>query len=173
MKTQILFSLQNKLEKLNVNQQKFFAYKFSFKAFSNYEQFFLLEKFGNINKFSEILEKIKISILENKNLPESFLEEVESLSPDTNDFGGNLLATKAVDSCGILYNSVKFINENSMELLVDMISLSLNSVQMQIEIEKHYNYNEKNFDAEIFNDDLMKAEILSIENLISQVSLQL
>ncbi len=158
MKRQIVNRILSKIEKLDFSKQLTFAYILTYRQLENYLSFCEQENFGKPVFYQKGLKTIRNFLLTNC-LDEFDTSLLADIAPDTEDFGGNLLATAALDACGMLYDCFDFTETKDLDKMESVISLSLNALQMYIEETNQYDYNKRNYDKDVFENHLMLQEI--------------
>ena len=175
MKEKIIVQIQTAVQSLSIEKQIAFTYLMAFRLSYNYKTFCKQNNWGSPYTFDRLLLAIKGVVLNKQkisNIEEKLIDEIENIAPDTNDFGGNILATAALDACGVLYETLEFMSNNNNESLETIISLSLNAIQMYIEDVNNYDYNIANYDEQVYGDDIMISEILFQYSIITKLTLK-
>ncbi|PID89698.1 MAG: hypothetical protein CSB01_00630 [Bacteroidia bacterium] len=168
--------IQEKLRDLNYPQALSFCYLLSKKSFPNYALFSEFEEFGKPEVLYSSLVELRKHIAYNANeaklqeLMEMLLED-EDIAPDTDDFPGNLAASLALDSVGLLYHSFKFALTKKHESLCHVAKTSLNSVEMYFVVENNIDQNlPRDEYNKIVNEAIVvQSELLQQSSLIEKI----
>jgi len=155
----IEISILERLNRLNRREKLIYVYWLSRRLFHNYADFHQETGFGNIDVLLDAINLIRRNILgEISDIIEinSLIEKIEINTPHTDDFD-TIKVSFALDACNALSESLRYMMEPDDEIVVDVASFSIDTVDMFIQ-EKE-NFNGSDIDERIHQDEFMKAEI--------------
>ena len=175
MKDKIVNQIIIALQTLSLNKQLIFVYLVVKRLSSSYYTFCSHNNWGSPIIFNDALNILRERITSGKGaetMVQSFLEKIEEIAPDTEEFSGDILATAALDACGVLYETFEFALDTETEHLENIISLSINAIQMYVEDVNGYDYNEANYDEQVYNNELMVNELITLHSIILKLTLR-
>ena len=149
-------NIQQRLEKLPLYHKLAFVYLLSKRLFPNYLIFNKKEKWGNpslLQKANSLLKKIIVSQTYAEKDIKKITEQLDKITPDTDDFAG-FLTSLALDACASLLEGLTFIIDKDNQRLQDISNSALDLTQMYIEFK-----NDADFDDYCFEDQLFIEEL--------------
>lgn len=131
------------------------------KLYPNYVLFQTEMKWGN----HEILQHAIILLYEiinkdgqfNEDLLKDIILEVDSITPDTEDFS-SIITSFALDACTSIYSSLSYLIDNNIEHIVDVAIYARDTVDLFIQEKDDLSYNDKELELKIENDIFMISE---------------
>jgi len=169
-------NIKTTLHTLTYNQQLTYGYTLCKKLFPDYALFSEYEEFGKpdvlysglvtLRKFiSGIDNKTEISELVSK------LWDDEEITPDTEDFAGNVSASLALNAVSALYHCLKFAETPNIEFIDKVSDLSLESVVMYFVVSNGINQNlrKEEYYKLIENSVFVQSEIQLQNSLIDKI----
>ncbi len=176
MINEVAKNINNKLNELNYNQSLTFGYLLCKKLFSDYALFCEFEDFGKPDILYSGLIALRKRILGFNNDKQidrliTDLWEDEDITPDTDDFPGNIAASLALNSVSAMYHSLKYANTKKTEFIEKVSELSLESVIMFFVVDNNINQNmpKEDYNKVISNSILVQSEIQLQRNLIEKI----
>jgi uncharacterized protein YjaG (DUF416 family) len=157
------------IKKLTYKQAILFCYLNCIELYKNYEDFCLLEKWGNTVVMKELIKKGDDFLNDGREFQiEECIERLYSISPDTEVFP-SVNAIYALDSCSAVYNMLYYIVNKDIEHVYSVSDLCFNSAYI-FAINKKGDFKiELDFEEEVLNSDIMIQEQLRQENLITKI----
>jgi len=128
----IITEIREKLRKLSFTKQLTFLYAIARKLFPHYKSFSEKEKFGNPEILAEIYKSFEKLILQKYEILESaenLMEKLEENAHHTEDFGGTMIASFALDTCSFYYETLEYINDKEAEHIESLIELSIRPIE--------------------------------------------
>lgn len=168
--------VKNKLKELNYNQSLTFGYLLCKKLFPDYALFSEYEDFGkpDILYSGLIALRKRISGANNENQIDNLITNLlddEDITPDTDDFPGNISASLALNSVSAMYHSLKYANTKGTELIGKVSDISLESVVMFFVVNNNIDQNlpKEEYNRIINNSIFVQSEIQLQRNLIEKI----
>jgi uncharacterized protein YjaG (DUF416 family) len=153
--------MSSEIQLLNRKAKLIFCLLSCEKLLPNYKYFSEIYKFGSDKKLKEIIDFLFDFVLEEKEITEDqvifFIEEIERITPDTNDFE-TILVSFALDACTSVLSLLYFIRDNEIEHILDVVTYARDTVDMFIQERDDLDLNKINIESIINNDYLMLAE---------------
>ncbi len=176
MKNTEILLIENDLASLNYIQSLSFGYMICKKLFPDYANFSEYEDYGRPDiLYSGLIALRKhIAGFDNihiiKQLINQFWEDNE-ITPDTDDFPGNLSASLALNSVSALYHCLKYSINKEQNLILRVSDLSLESVIMYFVTINNIDQNlhKDIYSKLISGSELVKAEIKLQKKLIAKI----
>ncbi len=169
-------NIKNRLKELNYNQSLTFGYLLCKKLFPDYALFSEYEDFGkpDILYSGLIALRKRISGANNEKLIENLITDLwedDDITPDTDDFPGNISASLALNSVSAMYHSLKYANTQETELIEKVSELSLESVIMFFVVNNNIDQNipKEDYNKIINNSIFVQSEIQLQRNLIEKI----
>mgnify|MGYP006290968883 CR=1 FL=1 len=169
-------NIKNKLKELNYKQSLTFGYLLCKKLFPDYALFSEYEDFGKPDiLYSGLIALRKhISRANNEKQIDNLTKELwedEDITPDTDDFPGNISASLALNSLSAMYHTLKYANIKEIELIEKVSNLSLESVTMFFVVNNNIDQNmpKEEYNQIINNSIFVQSEIQLQRNLIEKI----
>ncbi len=156
MNNSTIKNIQEKIINLPFYHQLTFVYFLSKRQLPNYLLFNQKENWGSpktLNRAIGLLEKIIINKNSFEEETSSLLEELENVTPDTDDFT-DFLTSLALDACATLQEGLAFNQDKDSSHIQDICNSSLDLVQMYIEFRDNSDYDDYCFNDKLFIDEL-------------------
>ena len=176
MEQKIINKLKEKLHELNFSQALSYGYIISKKLFSDYATFSEYENFGKpeILYSSLVAYRKHISGIENKQQItklNALLLNDEEITPDTDDFPGNISASLALNAVSAIYNSFKYIETKNIEYIENVANLSLESIVMYFVVNNNIDQNlpKQEYEKIIYTSEIVKSELQLQNALIEKI----
>jgi len=112
--------------------------------------------FGDVSILENSIKLIQENKIEN---PTEWIAKLDEICPDMDDFSGDLWATVALDTVGVVYELLVMSQEATAENLTIICSLALNAPYMCVHTDL----------IEPYEDSRMQKEIYLLENWILQI----
>ncbi len=147
MRSTLLEHWQKKFEGFSSQQTLLLALLLTERMLPNYRTFSQTYQFGEAEVLEDILLYLKNGLIGEE--IENLLEMIEAQAPDTEDFGGILLASAALDAVAALYELVELYIDADQTHLSTICSLALNAPYMYLHLETENPYETESMQAEI------------------------
>jgi uncharacterized protein len=154
------------------------------KLHPNYEYFSQNTSWGNGQILQNAISVIYQSVFRNDLFSEveiqNLIDEVEGITPDTEDFEG-ILVSFALDACTSVLSTLNFIIDGETENIIDVATYARDTVDMYIQERDDLDVNDKMIEIKIEQDIFMQREkqrqysiikLLSEKNEITDSQLQ-
>jgi uncharacterized protein YjaG (DUF416 family) len=176
MNSNMINKLKSNINSLDYHQALTFGYLICKKLFPDYATFSEYEDFGkpDILYGGLVALRKQISGFDNINKINSLIDSLwndEELTPDTDDFPGNISASLALNSVSAMYHCLKFASTKNKEFIIKVSDLSLESVIMFYVVSNNIDQNQpKEKYEEILNNAVfIQSEIHLQESLIEKI----
>jgi uncharacterized protein len=131
------------------------------KLYPNYEYFSQNTSWGNGQILQNAISVIYQSVFRNDLFSEveiqNLIDEVEGITPDTEDFEG-ILVSFALDACTSVLSTLNFIIDSETENIVDVATFARDTVDMYIQERDDLDANDKMIEIKIEQDIFMQKE---------------
>ncbi len=168
--------IKDKLLMLDYNQSLTFGYILCKKLFPDYALFSEYEDFGKPDVLYRglIALRKRISGFDNTIQIKQLIVDLwddENITPDTDDFPGNISASLALNSVSALYHSLKYADTKDVAIIEKVSDLSLESVIMYFVVSNNIDQNmQKGKYNEIINNSVfIQSEIQLQYSLIEKI----
>lgn len=149
------------LEPLPFQKQLIFGGLICEKLFSNYSFFSQNTSWGNSivlqNAISIIYQNVYRNDLFTSNEIQTIINEVELITPDTEDFE-SILVSFALDSCTSVLNTLNFIIDGDIDNIADVAIYARDTVDMYIQEKEDLSINDKMLEIKIEQNFFMQRE---------------
>jgi len=146
-------TIHHRIAKLSFSHKLAFMYFVFNRLQPNYVAFYKQENWGN----PEILQKagvlLKNIILGNETVDKEIVEQLKSVTPDTDEFD-TFLVSLALDACAALSEAFGFENDKNDKRIISVSTSAIDLTQMYIEFR-----DKTDFDDYAYNEPLMIEEI--------------
>jgi uncharacterized protein YjaG (DUF416 family) len=163
----------NKLKDLDFNKQLAFAYLTCERLYPNYVYFSKNYDFGNPEEPRRAIDYLHSNLFANnfdKTKTDSFIAAINSLTPQPAEYD-TILASSALDACGVIYEALNFLVDNQTSRLADISTMATDTGDMYIQDKEELDFNsDKNFQKKIDTHPLMIKEIATQKGIISYLS---
>ena len=151
------------LKKLGFKKQLIFAYLTCERLYRNYLYFSEHFGFGNPTQLRQAIDFLRENLISqnfNRKQTESLITSIDEITPLPQDYD-TILASSAMDACGVVYESLNFLLDAIPSRLSDISTFATDTVDMFIQEEDHLDFNtDKLFFEKIQNHPLMQREVI-------------
>lgn len=169
-------NIKKQLNELEYNQSLTFGYLLSKKLFPDYALFAEYEDFGKPDVLYSglIALRKRISGANNESQIEKLITDLwndEEITPDTDEFPGNISASLALNSVSTIYHSLKYAKTQESEYIEKVANLSLESVIMFFVVNNNIDQNlpKEEYNRIINHSIFVQSEIQQQRNLIEKI----
>lgn len=149
------------LKPLSFQKKLIFGALICEKLYPNYEYFSKTTFWGNTdvlqNAISTIYQTVYRNELFSENEIQSLIDEVETFTPNTEDFE-TVLVSFALDACTSILSTLNFIIDKEIENIVDVATYARDTVDMYVQERDDMLVSDKMFEEKIEQDFYMKQE---------------
>lgn len=153
--------IKNDIQALNKRNKIVYCLLISEKLLPNYKYFCNIYKFGEIKKLEQIIDILYDYVFDKINVSHEeiniYLNEIEEITPDTNDYS-TILVSFALDACTAIISTLNFIKSENDNHVLDVASYARDTVDMFIQERDDLDLNNRELETLIENDNLMKKE---------------
>lgn len=168
--------IEKQLNDMNYNQLLSFGYLLTKKLFPDYAFFAEYEDFGRPDYLYSGLVALRkrISGVSNDYLIDKLISDLwedEDITPDTDDYPGNLAASLALNSVSAMFHTLKYAKSKDKNDIKTVANISLESVVMFFVVNNNINQNmPKHKYEEILNKSVfIQSEIRVQMNIIDKI----
>ena len=126
-----------------------------------YKIFYEKENWGNLQLLNDIVHVFKNEAL-NETLSKKdlrkIIKQVGDICPDLDEFE-TIIASFARDSCLAYYSAVLFLMSNKIEDLVDVIVISIDTIDMYVNVTEDPDFTKNLTEEEIEKNEFMQREL--------------
>lgn len=176
MKTDTINKLNDKIRSLNFHEALTFGYLICKKLFPDYATFSEYEDFGKPDVLYSSLIALRKSISGEENSEQierliNVLWDDEDITPDTDDFPGNLSASLALNTVSALYHCLKYASTQNTDYVLKVSKLSLESVISYFVVSNDIDQNQPKdkYNETLNNSVFILSEIQLQLNLIDKI----
>jgi uncharacterized protein len=149
------------LKPLSFQKQLIFGVLTCEKLYPNYEHFSQNNLWGNgqilQNAISIIYQNVFRKDLFSEDEIQNLIEQVESITPDTEEFE-SILVSFALDACTSVLSTLNFIIDGETENIIDVATYARDTVDMYIQERDDLDVNDKMIEIKIEQDIFMQRE---------------
>lgn len=153
--------ISNLLRLLSFEKRVAFGALICEKLYPNYNHFSDVTSFGNPdilqNAISIIFQSIYRNDLFSDEDLQNVIDEIESITPNTEDFD-TILVSFALDACTSILSTLYFIQNGEVENIIDAATYARDTVDMYIQERDNLMINDNLLEEKIENDILMRRE---------------
>lgn len=153
--------ISNLLRLLSFEKRVAFGALICEKLYPNYNHFSDVTSFGNPdilqNAISIIFQSIYRNDLFSDEDLQNVIDEIESITPNTEDFD-TILVSFALDACTSILSTLYFIQNGEVENIIDTATYARDTVDMYIQERDNLMINDNLLEEKIENDILMRRE---------------
>lgn len=99
----------------------------------------------------------------------AFIERIESITPNTEDFPG-IITSFALDACNSVLDTLKFLTDENPEHIADVATYARDTVDMYIQEKDNLNANDPMIEEKIAQDSFMMKEKAYQRELLIKLS---
>jgi len=169
LRKEIISNIDANVSKWSFNKQLAFAYLACLRTYPNYWSFYREFKFGDPEILAEDLVLIKACLLNGNFDPEKtgkVISEIDVICPSPENYE-TILASSAMDCCGCIESTLKFITDHDTEKVIEVIDLCLDTIDMFLVDSLKLNQADANLESIIYNHPLMLREVGIQERIIN------
>lgn len=162
--------LKELLLQLTREQQILFAALTCEKMYPLYQRFHILSNWGNEDVYAEGIVNLYNSLITNDISDyELFIDSLEYITPDLDDFTGNA-AAYAADACIALIEATTFLLDFNVEHIINCSTSATDTVDMYIQLVEDLDVNLATLNEVVDSHVVMRTEIQRQKQLLSALS---
>ena len=167
--------INEKVARLPVYHQLAFGILMTERFLSNYFAFYLIEKWGNPIVLMNTIDFLK-NIIREQSYNEEELnqldEAIENITPDMDDFPGNILASLALDVSDMFYECFAFAEKQQSRHIQNCSKIGFDSLEMYIQKKKNLSntLSSEQINAYLTEDELIKKEITAQNQILDELA---
>ena len=136
-----------------------FAYSVCVRLYPHYKHFSGLESWGNPAILESAINTIRqIILLQPPNSLKQLFEEVEEVTPDTEDFPG-VTCSFALNSCCAILDTLTFVIDKNDQAISAVATYARDTLDFYIQEIREFAPNDPNLERKIVEDPYMVAEV--------------
>lgn len=128
----IINEIREKLQKLSFSKQMTYFYTIAKKLFPHYQLFSEKENYGNpdvLIAIQKYFETFNLNVEIEQEQPTKYKNALEKIVHHTEDFGGTMQSSFALDVCSFYYEVLEYIDDKDSEHFESLVELSIRPIE--------------------------------------------